>query len=74
VESPGESSGDFAKAVLAHRDAAYAVAANWRFTGAAAEPADEPIKEEPTAGETASKVEKAGENPAPTDSTEKNPD
>ncbi|HUE73140.1 MAG TPA: hypothetical protein VMP01_19805 [Pirellulaceae bacterium] len=76
VETPGDSSDDFAKAVLAHRDAAYALAANWKFIGAAAEPAaTAPDKEESPPESAPAKSGATGENPAPADpSPEKNPD
>jgi hypothetical protein len=36
VDSAGDSNDDFAKAILAHRNTAYAVAASWKFLGGAA--------------------------------------
>ena len=39
VESASDASDDFAKAILAHRDMAYAVAASWKFVGDEATPA-----------------------------------
>ncbi|HZL88702.1 MAG TPA: hypothetical protein VFB96_10045 [Pirellulaceae bacterium] len=36
VDSAGDSNDDFAKAILTHRDTAYAVAASWKFLGEAA--------------------------------------
>jgi hypothetical protein len=76
VESPGDSSRDMASAVMAHRNAAYALAANWKFIGAAAEPATAPPEKEEsspaavpaTTGATAEKPSTAEPSP------EKNPD
>lgn len=75
VESPGDSSDDFAKAVLAHRDAAYALAANWKFIGAAAEQAAAaPEKEESPPEAAPARSGATEENPAPAETPEKNPD
>jgi hypothetical protein len=74
VESPGDSSDDFAKAVLAHRDAAYALAANWKFVGAAAEPAAAPDKEVSPPEAAPAKSAETEENPVPAETPEKNPD
>jgi hypothetical protein len=71
VSAAGESSTDFAAAVRAHRDEAYALAANWKFLGAAAEPA--PASGENAADEAPVKELESERNP-PADSGEKNPD
>jgi hypothetical protein len=75
VDSPGDSTADFAKALLAHRDAAYALAANWKFSGAASEAStaasakDEPPTKADPAKTGATTAEAPGGN-----SPEKNPD
>ena len=75
VESPGESAAEIAKAVLAHRDAAYALAANCKFSGEAAEPASEPAATVETPGEKAtSDGNAADKDPRPEQSPEKKPD
>lgn len=74
VESPGDSSDDMAKAVLAHRDAAYALAAHWKFSGAAAEPAAAPDQEESPPEAAPARSGSTEENPAPAETLEKNPD
>ncbi len=45
VESPGETTDEIAAAILKERDAAYAVAASWKFIGESAE--SEPTKDSP---------------------------
>lgn len=62
VAAKGDSTSDFAKAILAHRDAAYAVATSWRFLGEAAEPPTET-----PAGEKAEGNKPKEENPPPAD-------
>ena len=71
VTAPGESSTDFAAAVRAHRDEAYALAANWKFLGAAAEAAQ--ASGENAADDAPVKGLESERNP-PADSGEKNPD
>ena len=61
VQSDGKTNEDFAKAILAHRNEAYAVAANWKFLKELSEPAETAVAE--TGKQTDSTSEE--ENPQP---------
>lgn len=72
VPCAGETDQDIAKAIMAHRDEAYAVAANWKFLKESRPPADVPAgaesaveSAEPSATDAAAEIRSREETPQP---------